>query len=195
MTVKRLGVLILLTRAIATPALAADVVTEWNQKTAATQEKAEHPRLFALSMVHVAMYDAINSIQGLYTPYKFKVAAAPSSSPEAAGVAAAHAVLVKLFPDEKANLDSAYRGFSRASRGRPGENPRNRRGRRGGCQGTCVARFGQRRRAEYVSTFHGSRSICSDNASVVLRLGERTADAMANATCFPVPPGAAPDVE
>ena len=108
MTVKRLGVLILLTSAIATPALSADVVTEWNQKTAATQEKAEHPRLFALSMVHVAMYDAINSIQGLYTPYKFKVAAAPSSSPEAAGVAAAHAVLVKLFPDEKANLDSAY---------------------------------------------------------------------------------------
>ena len=108
MTVKCLRVLILLTSAITTPAFAADVVTEWNQKTVATREKSEHPRFFALSMVHVAMYDAINSIQGLYTPYRFKVSAAASSSPEAAGAAAAHAVPVKLFPDQKANLDSGY---------------------------------------------------------------------------------------
>jgi len=59
-------------------------------------------------MVHVAMFDAINSIEGGYTPYKFKVPASPGSSAEAAGVAAAHAVLGKLFPDQKSVLDSAY---------------------------------------------------------------------------------------
>lgn len=52
MTVKRLSVLILQTCAIATPRLSAGVVAEWNQKTAATQDKAEHPRLLALKGDH-----------------------------------------------------------------------------------------------------------------------------------------------
>jgi hypothetical protein len=61
-----------------------------------------------MSLVHVAMFDAINSIEGRYSPYKVKVSAPAETSPEAAGVAAAHAVLVKLFPEQKAALDAAY---------------------------------------------------------------------------------------
>jgi hypothetical protein len=88
-----------------------DVVTEWNQKAgAAVVEAKVYP--FAggrdMSMVHVAMFDAINSIEGRYTPYKVKVAAPTGSSAEAAGVAAAHAVLVKIFPEQKASFDAAY---------------------------------------------------------------------------------------
>jgi hypothetical protein len=72
-----------------------------------------------MAIVHTAMFDAINSIEGSYTPYKFKVSAAAGSSPEAAGVAAAHAVLVKLFPEQKAALDAAYE----SSLGQIADNP------------------------------------------------------------------------
>jgi hypothetical protein len=88
-----------------------DVVTEWNQKAgAAVVEAKVYPFVGGrdMSMVHVAMFDAINSIEGRYTPYKVKVAAPTGSSAEAAGVAAAHAVLVKIFPEQKASFDAAY---------------------------------------------------------------------------------------
>jgi hypothetical protein len=54
------------------------------------------------------MFDAINSIEGHYSPYKFKVSAPVGSSAEAAGVAAAHAALVKLCREQRASLDAAY---------------------------------------------------------------------------------------
>ena len=93
------------------PAFAADVVIDWNQKAnAAVLEAKVYP--FAgtrvMAIVHTAMFDAINSIEGQYTPYKFKVSAPAGSSPEAAGNAAAHATLVALFPEQKAALDRAY---------------------------------------------------------------------------------------
>ena len=89
----------------------ADVVIEWNQKAnACVLEAKMYP--FAgtrvMAIMHSSMFDAINSIEGHYTPYKFKVAAPKGSSPEAAGVAAAHAALVKLCPEQKASLDGAY---------------------------------------------------------------------------------------
>src|SRR4029077_11178955 len=88
-----------------------DVVTEWNQKAgAAVVEAKVYPFVGGrdMSLVHVAMFDAINSIEGRYTPYKVKVAAPTGSSAEAAGVAAAHAVLVKIFPEQRASFDAAY---------------------------------------------------------------------------------------
>src|SRR5262252_8960199 len=90
---------------------AADVVTEWNQKAGACLLEAKiYP--FAgtrvMAIVHTAMFDAINSIEGRCTPYKFKVSAPSGASPQAAGIAAAHATLVSLFPDQKAALDAAY---------------------------------------------------------------------------------------
>jgi hypothetical protein len=95
------------------PLFAADVVIEWNQKAnASVLEAMIYP--FAgtrvMAIVHTAMFDAINSIEGHYAPYKFKVSAAAGSSPEAAGVAAAHATLAALFPEQKTTLDAAYQG-------------------------------------------------------------------------------------
>ena len=92
-------------------AYAGDVVTEWNQKAGAAVVEAKlYPFAGgrAMSMVHVAMFDAINSIEVRYSPYKVKVAAPAGSSAEAAGVAAAHAVLVKIFPEQKVSFDAAY---------------------------------------------------------------------------------------
>lgn len=123
MTAAQLRACLLSVVALVSPcALAADVVTEWNQKAGASVLEAKiYP--FAgtrvMAIVHTAMFDAINSIEGRYTPYKFKVSAAAGSSPEAAGVAAAHAVLVKLFPEQKVALDAAYE----SSLGQIADNP------------------------------------------------------------------------
>src|SRR5262249_43516162 len=62
----------------------------------------------ALAMVHAAMYDAVNAIDRRFTPYAVTAAAAPGASPQAAAAAAGHAVLLALYPSQKANLDAAY---------------------------------------------------------------------------------------
>jgi len=93
------------------PAAVADAVVEWNQKAAAAASEAkQYPFQAARTMaiVHTAMFDAVNSIDRRYAPYKFQEAAPAGSSAEAAGVAAAHAALVKLYPEQKAGLDAAY---------------------------------------------------------------------------------------
>jgi hypothetical protein len=108
--IARVGVMA--TAIILFPRLAsADAVADWNEKAfaAATQAK-QLPFAMArsMAMVHTAMFDAVNSVEGRYRPYKVKVAAAPGSSAEAACVAAAHGVLVKLFPEQQSVLDAAY---------------------------------------------------------------------------------------
>jgi hypothetical protein len=93
------------------PLLAADVVIEWNERADASVLEAKatpYAGTRVMAIVHTSMFDAINSIEGQYTPYKFKISAAPGSSPEVAGVAAAHAALVALFPEQKSTLDKAY---------------------------------------------------------------------------------------
>ncbi|HYY24974.1 MAG TPA: vanadium-dependent haloperoxidase, partial [Candidatus Udaeobacter sp.] len=62
----------------------------------------------SIAMVHVAVFDAVNSIQKRYTPYKLSVPADSGASSEAAAAAAAHFILVKLFPDQQPALDMAY---------------------------------------------------------------------------------------
>lgn len=89
----------------------ADAVTDWNEKAlAAAAQAGQLPFVTTrtMAMVHTAMFDAVNSVEARYAPYKFKESAAPGASSEAAAVAAAHAVLLKLFPDQKAGLDAAY---------------------------------------------------------------------------------------
>jgi hypothetical protein len=90
---------------------AGDVVTEWNEIAVATavasrQGSSEASRTSAL--VHTAIFDAVNAIDAGYTPYKVRVTAAPGASAEAAAAAAAHAVLVRLYADQKSTLEQAY---------------------------------------------------------------------------------------
>jgi hypothetical protein len=108
--VLRSSLVVLATLAVPT-LVRADVVSEWNERAVACTITAQQPAFAAsrsLAMVHTAMFDAVNSVTGGYTPYKFKEAAPSGSSPEAAAVAAAHAVLLTLFPDQKADIDAAY---------------------------------------------------------------------------------------
>src|SRR2546426_6334 len=94
-------------------AIKADVVTDWNETTLATQDAIAGairtpPAARALAMVHVAIFDSVNAIDRRFTPYAVGPLADRSASPEAAAAAAAHAVLVNLYPARQANLDAAY---------------------------------------------------------------------------------------
>src|SRR6266850_1987341 len=91
----------------------ADVVTEWNQITLATQAAVTGgtrtpPASRALAMVHAAIFDSVNAIHRRYSVYAVHAQAAPGASQEAAVAAAAHAVLVSLYPSRQTNLDAAY---------------------------------------------------------------------------------------
>jgi len=90
---------------------AADVVTEWNQIAVATAAAGRHGGSDAsrtTALVHAAIFDAVNAVEPRYTPYKVKVTAPAGASPEAAAAAAAHAVLVRLYPAQKETLAQAY---------------------------------------------------------------------------------------
>lgn len=89
---------------------AADVVTDWNEKvvTAAyTARNTPDMQSRHIAIVHLAMFEAINAISPRFTPYRTQLRAEPGASPVAAGAAAAHHALVKLFPDQAKDFDVA----------------------------------------------------------------------------------------
>ena len=85
-----------------------NAVIFWNQATLnAIQTDGTDPVMAsrALAMVQAAVYDAVNNVAG--TPaYYIKVAAPADSSINAAVDAAAHAVLVYLYPAQQATFDA-----------------------------------------------------------------------------------------
>ena len=91
----------------------ADVVTDWNQITLATQASVAGgfrtpSGSRALAIVHAAIYDSVNAIDRQHTFYAVELQPPAGASPDAAAAAAAHAVLVSLYPSQQANLDAAY---------------------------------------------------------------------------------------
>jgi len=65
--------------------------------------------LIRLAMVHLAVYDAVNAIDGYpFKPYGVTPNVVSPASAEAAAAAAAHGVLVSLFPVQQSDLDAKY---------------------------------------------------------------------------------------
>lgn len=86
----------------------ADVVLEWNQLLQATipsNASLAAPRFYA--MMHIAMFDAANSVEREYTRYRVRLRHGSSASAEAAAAQAAHDVLVALLPASKTIYDEA----------------------------------------------------------------------------------------
>ena len=101
--------------ALLLPAFAhGDLVTDWCERATAVSYLpnmggANTLGLRAVTMAHVAMFEAVNSIEKRYTPYRQLIDADPGASKEAAASAAAHAVLVKLAANsEKAKELDAF---------------------------------------------------------------------------------------
>ena len=80
-----------------------NVVLRWNRvltetiRTPGQQPSTIFP-VRSYAMMHAAMFDAVNSIDGTYTPYLTNVRASHFASKEAAAAKAAHDVLTALYP-------------------------------------------------------------------------------------------------
>ena len=86
----------------------ADIVVEWNQILQATVPSPQGvltPRYFA--MTHIAMFDAINTIEREFHPYRVRLRHWAGGSPNAAAAQAAHDVLVVINPAAAATYDAA----------------------------------------------------------------------------------------
>jgi hypothetical protein len=87
-------------------------VVQWNRtllvivRTPGAQSATVHPtRSFAI--MHAAIYDAVNAIGRKHQPYLVRLSGVPrDASQEAAAAAAAHEVLVALYPAFKSTLDT-----------------------------------------------------------------------------------------
>jgi hypothetical protein len=88
-----------------------NVVTDWNAiaqhaiVTVAAQP-IQRSQLW-ITLMHVGIYDAVMSIDGRHEQFKVTPARLRPASREAAAIAAAHGVLVRLLPDQQASLDAA----------------------------------------------------------------------------------------
>ena len=92
---------------LAAATVPADVITDWNDTALPllrTAPKISANRQFAI--MHVAQFEAVNAVVGQYTPYVVNIAA-PSASPEAAAVQAAHDILLRCYPTNHTPLDAA----------------------------------------------------------------------------------------
>ena len=89
----------------------ADAITDWDVIAFDTFKAANvggNPLFRALAIMHVAMSDAVNTVQNRYTRYTLNMPLNPAASADAAAVAAARGVLVTLAPSQKAKVDEAY---------------------------------------------------------------------------------------
>src|SRR5688572_4032060 len=88
----------------------ADVITDWNVITSGlvANDVGNNPRLRTLAMVHVAMSDAVNTVQNRYARVVATLPPAPGASAEAAAAAAARQILTQIYPEQKAKIEEAY---------------------------------------------------------------------------------------
>lgn len=109
-----LGVLFL------TPALArANVVDDWNAiATQVIVVNAARPATAAMvdfAYVQIAIYDAVNAIDGRYSVFAVQPLSSPvGGSPDAAAATAAYLTLKWLFPTQQAYLDGVYASYMAA---------------------------------------------------------------------------------
>jgi len=94
--------------------VSADVITDWNEKAVAfvSKHRTLPPQAErVIASVHVAMFDAVNSIERRYQPYRLAVGTTKDISPEAAAAVAAGMVLAGLHPSDSEELNTLMAGY------------------------------------------------------------------------------------
>ena len=105
--------LTVLATVLVTNAQAVDAIAAWNQISENAVKAGKHPlpvTSVEFAIVQLAIYDAVESIDGRYEPYYTRVPGATGSL-SAAAAKAGHDTLVGLFPAQSAALDAAYADF------------------------------------------------------------------------------------
>jgi hypothetical protein len=89
----------------------ADGVLEWNALLLNAVRMEDTPPPLAarnLAILHVAIYDAVNAVDRRYQPYYVDATALPGTLVEAAAAAAAHAVMLGLYPSQQALAEASF---------------------------------------------------------------------------------------
>jgi hypothetical protein len=93
-------------------AASADVITDWNAKVVNASLAAQQPppmQARNIAMVHLAMFDAVNSVEPRYAPYRVQLQVPNTVSREAAASSAAHYIMTRLYPTQVKDLDAALK--------------------------------------------------------------------------------------
>ena len=85
----------------------ANVITGWDMKAVAVVAPAPSGTR-EMAIVHVAMFDAVNSIDRRYRPYLVQIPVPKNTSQDAVTARAAGAVLVALHPNRAPELEAAF---------------------------------------------------------------------------------------
>ena len=86
----------------------ADVITDWNERAVAAGYVAGvTPGASArnIAMIHIAMFEALNSVEPRYAPYRKRLTTESSASREAAAAGAAHYILIRLYSNQAKEFD------------------------------------------------------------------------------------------
>jgi hypothetical protein len=86
----------------------ADVIIDWNEIAVTAGYTARiSPGVSArnIAMLHIAMFEALNSIEPRYTSYRTRLSAEPGTSRDAAAATAAHYILVHAYSEQAKELD------------------------------------------------------------------------------------------
>jgi hypothetical protein len=91
-------------------AVSANVVTDWDETAVAIIQPRMVPPVGyrAMAIVHIAMFDAVNSIEPGYQSYHAQLPTAPDTSKDAAAAAAAGTALKKLVPEAASDVQAAF---------------------------------------------------------------------------------------
>ena len=84
----------------------ANVITDWDANAVAIAPPSA-AGLREMAIMHIAMFDAVNSIDRRYRPYMVQLAASDEMSQEAAATSAAARVLIGLHPEAAAQIQAA----------------------------------------------------------------------------------------
>ena len=165
----------------------ADVVTDWNvtTNTLVAKDVGNNPKLRTLAMVHVAMSDAINTVQNRYTRVVATLPAAPGASAEAAAATAARQILTQIYPGQKAKIEEAYAASLKAIPDGPAKTEGIKLGIGGGRRGTGRPRQRRHRRSRHLPAARCPRGIRADDAADMGAICAR--EAMGVQECRPVP--------
>jgi len=88
----------------------ANAITDWDVKAVAFASPGVVGQR-EVTLVHVAMFDAVNSIERRYRPYLVQLTAAKTTSQEAAAATAAGTVLAGLQPSKAGDLKAALADY------------------------------------------------------------------------------------